>query len=170
MSNSFQPHGLQHTRLHCPSLSPRICLNSHPLSQWCYLIISSSATTFSFAFNLSQHRVFSNELALCLGWPKCWCISFSISLPVNVKCLFPFGLAVLISLQSQGLSRVFSSTIWKDQFFGAQPSLWSNSHLYMTTGKTKAVTIWTFVGKVMSLLFNTLSGFVIAFLPRSSVF
>ena len=76
-------------------------------------------------------RVFSNESALCIGWPKCWCISFSISLPVNIKCWFPFGLAVLISLQSQGLSRVFSSTIWDHQFFSAQPSLWSNSHIHM---------------------------------------
>ena len=69
---------------------------------------------------------------------------------------FPLGLTGLI-LQSKGLSRVFSSTtIQKHQFFGIQPSLWSNSHLYMTIGKTITLTIWTFVGKVMSLLFNTL--------------
>ena len=68
---------------------------------------------------------------------------------------FPLGLTGLI-LQSKGLSRVFSSTtIQKHQFFGIQPSLWSNSHLYMTIGKTITLTIWTFVGKVMSLLFNT---------------
>ena len=84
--------------------------------------------------------------------------------------LFPLGLTCLISLQSKGLSRVFSSiTVGKHQFFSALPSLLSSSHicLYMTTGKTIALTIWTFVGKVMSLLFNTLSRFVIAFLPRS---
>ena len=84
---------------------------------------------------------------------------------MNIQNWFPLGLTGLISLQSKGFSRVFSSmTIWKDQFFSAQPSLWSNSYLYMTTGKTIVLTIWSFVGKVMSLLCNT---FVIAFLPRS---
>ena len=82
---------------------------------------------------------------------------------------FPLGLTDLISLLAKGFSRVFSSTtIQKHQFFRAQPFFmvqFSNS--YMTIGKTIALTIWTFVGKVMSLLFNTLSGFVIAFLPRS---
>ena len=76
-------------------------------------------------------RVFSNESALSIGWPKCCCIGFSISLPVNIQCWFPFGLAVLISLQSKGPSRVFSSTIWDHQFFSAQPSLWSNSHIHI---------------------------------------
>ena len=71
----------------------------------------------------------------------------------------------LISLQSKKLSRVFSSTIQKHQFFSAQSSLWSNSHI--RTGKTIALMIWTFVGKVMSLLFNMLSTLVIAFMPRS---
>ena len=64
--------------------------------------------------------------------------------------------------------RVFSNTtVWKHKFFGTQPSLWSRWHLYMTTGKTIALTTWTFVSKVLSLLFKTLSMFVIAFLPRS---
>ena len=69
-------------------------------------------------------------------------------------------------MYSKGLSRVFSNTtVQKHQFFNTQPSLWSNSH--KTTGKTIALTTWTFVGKVISLLFNTLSRFVIDFLPRS---
>ena len=73
-----------------------------------------------------------------------------------------------ISLQSKGLSRVFSNTtVQKHQFFGAQLSSQSNSHPYMTTGKTIALTRWAFVDKVMSLLFNMLSRFVITFLPRS---
>ena len=75
-----------------------------------------------------------------------------------------------ISLQSKGLARVFSkTTARKHQFFGAQLSLWlvQLSHLYMTAGKTIALSILTFIGKVMFLLFNTLSRFVIAFLPRS---
>ena len=92
-------------------------------------------------------------------------------LPMNIHGWFPLGLTGFISLLSKGLSGVFSSTtIWKHQFFGTQPSLWSNSHIcYMTTGKTIALIIWTFVGKVMFLLYNKLSRFVTAFLPRSSV-
>ena len=88
---------------------------------------------------------------------------------MNIHDWFPLGLIGLISLLSKGLSRVFSNTtVQKHQFFSAQLSLWSQlSHTYMTTGKTIALTRWTFVGKVMSLLFNMLSKLVIAFLPRS---
>ena len=90
-------------------------------------------------------------------------------LPMHIQVWFPLGLTGLISLQSKGLSRVFSSTtVWRHQFFDTQPiKKVQLSHLYMTTGKTIALTKWTFVSKVMSLLFNTLSRFVIAFLPRS---
>ena len=86
-------------------------------------------------------------------------------LPMNIQGWFPEGLTGLI-LQSRRLSRVFSNiTLQKHQFFGAQFSLWSNSH--MTTGKTIALTTCAFIGKVMSLLFNMLSRLVTAFLPRS---
>jgi len=89
-------------------------------------------------------------------------------LPMNIQDLFPFGLTAWISLLSKGLSRgFFNITVQKYQFFSIQPSLWFNSYLYTTTGKTIALTTWTFVGKVMSLLFNMLSRLVIAFLPRS---
>ena len=109
-------------------------------------------------------RIFSSELALYIRWRKYWSFCFSISPSDVYSCWFPLGLT---GLQSKGISRVFSSTtIWKHQFFDAQPSLWSNSHI--TTGKTATLTIWTFVGKVMSLVFNTLSRFVIGFLPRST--
>ena len=74
-------------------------------------------------------RVFSNESALHIRWPKYWSVSFI--LPVNIQGWFPLGLTSLISLLSKGLSRVFSNTtVWKHQFFGAQPSLWSNSHIH----------------------------------------
>ena len=87
---------------------------------------------------------------------------------MNIQDWSPLGLTGLISLLSKGLSRVFSSTtVPKHQFFRAQLSLWSNSHPYMTTEKTIALTIWTFVSKVMSLLFNMLFRLVIACLPRS---
>ena len=111
-------------------------------------------------------RVFSNESTLHMRWPKYWSFSFSISHSMNTQDLSPLGWTGWISFQSKGLSRVFSNTIvQKHQFFSTQLSSQSNSH--MTTGKTIALTRWTFVGKVMSLLFNMLSRLVITFLPRS---
>ena len=108
-------------------------------------------------------RVFSNKLTLCIRWPNYWSFSFSISFPMNIQGLFPLGLTGLISLLSKGLSRVFSNTtVQKHQFFGSQPSLWS-----MTTWKTIALTIQIFVGKEVSVLYNMLSRFVVAFIPRS---
>ena len=93
----------------------------------------------------------------------------ALVLPMNIQDWFSLGLTSLISLKSKGLSRIFpNTTVQKHQFFGAQFSLWSNCHIhYMTTGKTIALTRWTFVGKIMSLFFNMLSRLVIAFLPRS---
>ena len=113
-------------------------------------------------------RVFSNESAFRIRWPKYWSFSFSIS-PSNEYSGLT-GWTGWISLQSKGLSRVFSNTtVQKHQFFGAQPSSQSNSHPYMTTGKTIALTRQTLVGKVMSLLLNMLSRLVITFLPRSKL-
>ena len=90
-------------------------------------------------------------------------------LPVNIQGGFPLRLTALISLQSKGLSRVFSNTtLQRHQFFSTWPFfIVQLSHLYITTGKTIGLTRRTFVGKVMSLLFNTLSRFVVAFHPRS---
>ena len=122
-------------------------------------------------------RVFSNELALHIRSPKYW--SFSISLPNEYSGLISFRMDWFDLLAVQGISRVFSNiTVQKHQFFeGPQPSLWSNSHIHtcihayihphMITGKIIAVTIGNFLGKVMSLLFNMLSRFVIVFLPRN---
>ena len=95
-----------HARLLCPPLSLRACSNSCPLSQWCYLIISFSVTPVSFLPSIFPSiRDFSTELALCQR------IGPSASvLPMNIQDWFPFGLTSLISLQSQGLWRVFSST------------------------------------------------------------
>ena len=112
-------------------------------------------------------RIFSNESVLRIRWPMYW--SFSISLSSEYSGLISFRIDWLNLLAAQGtLSRDFSSTtVQKHQFFGTQLSLQSNSHLYMTTGKITASTRWTFVGTVMSWLFNMLSRLVIAFLPRS---
>ena len=120
-----------------------------------------------FAFNLYQHQGLLQWVSALYQVAKVFGASASASiLPMNIQGWFPLGLTGLILL-SKGLSRVFSNTtIQKHQFSGTQPSLESNFH--MTIGKTIALTIWTFfVGKLMSLLFNTLFRFVKAFLPRS---
>ena len=112
-------------------------------------------------------RVFSNESFFASGGQS---IGASASvLPMNIQDWFPLELTGLIPLQSKGLSRVFSNTtVQKHQFFGTLLFFMVQlSHPYMTTGKTIALTRWIFVSKVMSLLFNMLSRFVIAFLPRS---
>ena len=167
MSNSLLPHGLQHTRLPRPSPTPGAYSNLCPLSRWCHPTISSSVVPFS--SRLQSFLVsFSSESALRIRWPKYWSFSFSINPSKEYSDWFPLGWTGLISLQSKGLSRIFSNTaVQKHQFFGTQLSLVQLSHLYMTTGKTIALTKWTFVGKVMSLLCNMLSRLVIAFLPRS---
>ena len=110
-------------------------------------------------------KVFSSESALRIRWPKYWSFSFSISPSNDYSGLISFR-TDWFDLLSKGLSRACSSTT-VHHFFSAQPSLCSNyHHVYMTTGKTIALTIQTFVSKVISLLFNTL--FVIAFLLRSN--
>ena len=112
-------------------------------------------------------RVFSNESAHHIRWPEYWSFSFNIS-PSNEHPGLIFRTDWLDLLAVQGTLRVFfNTTVQKHQFFSTQPFLLSNSHPYMTTGKTIALTRWTFVGKVLSLLFNILSRFVITFLPRS---
>ena len=113
-------------------------------------------------------RVFSNESALQIKWPKNWSFSFSISPSNDYSGLTSFRIDLFDLLAVQG-TRIFSrSTIWKHQFFCAQPFLWSNSHIHTRLWeKIIALTSRTFVGKVMSLHFNTMSRFVIAYLPRS---
>ena len=110
-------------------------------------------------------QVFSNESVLHIRWPNYW--SFSISPPMNSHNWFPLGLTALISLLSKGLTTVFSNTTVKSHhFFSTQLSSWSNSHIHTwLTWKTAALTRWTFVGKVRSLLINMLSRLVITFLP-----
>ena len=114
--------------------------------------------------------VFSNESALCIRY-QCQSLGASAPvLPMNIQGCFSLGLTGLISMLSKGLSRVLSSTtVGNHQFYDAQSSLWSNSHICKWLLEI-ALTIQTFVSKFMSLLFNTLSRFVIAFLPRSKHF
>ena len=114
-------------------------------------------------------RVFSNESVLHNRWPKYRSFSFSICPSDEYSGLISFRIDWLDLLHSKWLYRVFSNTtVQKHQFFGAQLSLWSNSHIHTwLLEKNVTLTRWTFVGKVMSLLFNNLSRLIIAFLPRS---
>ena len=141
MSSFLRSHRFQHTRLPCPSISPRVCSDSCPLSWWCHSTISSSVAPSVPALNLSQHQGLFHESSLLIRWPKHWNFSFASVLPMNTQDWFPLGLTGLISLLSKGLSGVFltpsglsgvssSTTIQKHQFFGIQPSLWSNSYIH----------------------------------------
>ena len=150
MSDSSQPRELQHTRLPCPTPTPRACSNSCPSSQWCHPTNSSPSSP---AFNLSQHRVFSNESALRIRWPKYWSFSFSISPSNEHPGLISFRMDRFDLLAVQGTLKSFFqhhsskvSIFWCSAFFIVQLS-----HPNMTTGKTIALTRWTFVGKVMSM-------------------
>ena len=136
-------------------------------------VISSSVVPFSClqSFPASGSFPMSQFFTSC-GQSTAASASTSV-LPMNIQDWFLLGLTGLISLQSKGLSRVFSNTtVQKYKFFGTLPSLWSNSHIYTYDvwcmyGKTIASTRQTFVSKVIPLLFNMLSRFIIAFLPRS---
>ena len=130
MSDSLQLHGLQHTSPPCPSPSPGVCPNSCSLYQWCHPTISSSDALFSFCpwsfpasgtFPQSQLFTSDDQNTRVLAW-------VSVS-PVNIQGWIPLRLTGLISLLTKELSRVFSSTtVWRHQFFGVLPSLWSSSH------------------------------------------
>ena len=129
MFNSLRPHGLQYARLPCPSPPPGACSNSCPLSWWCYPTISSSVTPFSSCLQSfpASGSFPTSQLFTSDGQS----IGASVSvLPINIQDWFPLGLTGLISLLPKGLSKVFSSTtIPKHQFFSAQSSLWSYSHI-----------------------------------------
>ena len=163
---SLWHHGLQYTRIPCPSPIPSVYSNSCPSSRWCHPTISSSVGPFSSCpQSFPALRSFQmTQVLASVG--QSFGVSVSV-LPMNIQNWFPLGLISLISLQSKGLSRVFNTTVQKHQFFGAQLSLVHISHPYITPGKTISLTRWTFVGKVMSLLFNVWSRLVITFLPRS---
>ena len=170
MSDSFWPHGLQHTRLPSPSPTAGVHPNPCPLSQWCHPTISSSLIPFSSCpQSFTSIRVFSNKSALHIRWPKYWSFSFSISPSNEHPGLISFRMDLLDLLAVQGSLKSLlqhhssKASIFRcSAFFTVQLS-----HPYMTTGKTLTLTRWTFVGKVMSLLFNMLSRLLTTFLPRS---
>ena len=131
MSDSLQPHGLQHARLPCLSPCPGVCSNSYPLSQCCYLTIVPFAALSSFCLlSFPALGFFPKSQLFTSGGQGIRASASASVLPMNIQGWFPLGLTSLISLLSKGLSGVFSSIIiWKHQFFSAQPSLWSNSHI-----------------------------------------
>ena len=155
---TLRPNRLQHARPPCPSPTPRVYSNSCLLSRWCHSAISSSVIPFSSSLqSFPASGSFPVSQLFPLGGQSIRASASASVLPMNIQDWFPSGLTGLISLLSKGLSRVFSNTtVQKHQFFGTQPSffLWVQlSYLYMTTGKTIALTIQTFVGKVMSSAF-----------------
>ena len=116
MSDPLRPHGLQHGRLPCPSLSPGICSNSCPLSRWCNPTISSSVVPFSFcpqsfpaSGSFPMNRFFTS------GGQNIGVLASTSVLPMNVQGWFPLGLTDLISLLSKGYSRIFCSTTVHDK-------------------------------------------------------
>ena len=172
MSNSLWPHGLQHSRLPCPSPTPRE--HSSILYDIIKSVMPSKHLILCHPLLLppsifSSIRVFSNESVLRIRWPKCWSFTFSISPSNEYSGLISFKIDWLDLLAVQGTLKSLlqhhsskASILRRSPFFIVQVS-----HPYMTTGKTIALTRWTFVGKVMSLLLNMLSRLVITFLPRS---
>ena len=113
-------------------------------------------------------RIFSNESTRHIRWPKFWSFSFSISPSNEYSELISFRIDWFDLLAVQGtLKSLFQHHSSKALFFGLAFFMVQPSHLYMTTGKSIGLTVWTFAGKVMSLLLNTLSSFVRAFLSRS---
>ena len=156
----------------CPSPSPRVCQRPCPLNRWChptiYLILCRPLLLLCSVF--PSIKVFSNESAVRIRWAQYWSFSFSISPSNDYSGLISFKIDWFDLLSVQGTLKSFlqrhsskASILQHSAFFTVQLP-----QLYMTTGKTIALTIWTLVGKVMSLPFNTLFRFVIAFLPRSS--
>ena len=173
MSNSLWPRGLKDARPPCPSPTPRVYSDSCPWSQWCHPTISSSVIPFSShlqSFPASESFPVSQFFAS--GGQSIGVSASASVLPMNIQNWFPLGWTGWISLKSKGLSKSFlqhhsskASILQRSAFFIVQLS-----HPHMITGKTKALTRRTFVGKVMSLLLNMLSRLVITFLPRSRHF
>ena len=131
VSNSLRPHDLQHTRLPCPSPTPRAYSNSCPSSQWCHRTILSSVIPFSHLQSFPALGSFPMSQFFKSGGQSIGVSASASVLPMNIQDWYPLGWTGWIFLQSKGLSRVFSNTIvQKHQFFSTQLSLWSNSHIH----------------------------------------
>ena len=163
VSDSLWPHESQHARPPCPSPTPGVHPNSCPSSRWCHPAIWSSVVPFCSCPQSLKASVFSNESTLCMRWPKYQSFSFSMIPSKEIPGLISFRMEWLDLLAVQGTLKSLlqhhsskASILRCSAFFTLQLS-----HPYMTTGKIIALTRRTFVGKVMSLLFNMLSRLVI---------
>ena len=132
VSDSLQPHGLQHSRLSRPSLSPRVCSNPCPLSRWCHSTISSSAIPFSSCLqSFLASGSFLMSQFFTSGGQSIGALAPASVLPMNIRSWFPLGWTGWISVLAKGLSRIFSNTtVQKHQFFSTQLSLESSSHIH----------------------------------------
>ena len=142
VSDTLRSHGLQHPRLSCLSSTPGVCSNSCPLSRWCHRTISSSVISFSSRLqSFPSSRSFPVSQCFTLGGQRIRASASASVLPMNIQDGFPWGLTSLIFLHCKGLSGIFSNTtVQKHQFFGAQLSLWSNSHIH--TRQLKKPCLW----------------------------
>ena len=169
VSSSLRPHESQHARPPCPSPTPGVYSNSCPSSRWCHPAISCSAVPFSSHPQSVQHQGLFQWVNSLHEVEEYWSFSFSISPSNEHPGLISFRMDWLDLLAVQGTLKSLlqhhsskASIFQRSAFFTVQLS-----YPYMTTGKTIALTRRTFIGKVMSLLFNILSRSVITFLPRS---
>ena len=169
VSDSLWPHESQHARPPCPLPTPGVYLNSCPSSRWCHPAIWPSVIPFSSCLqSLTASGSFTMSQLFAWGGQSTVVSASASVLPMNIQDWSPLGWTDWISLQSKVLSSLFqhhnskASILRHSAFFTVQLI-----YPYMTTGKTIALTRWTFVGKIMSLLFNMLSRLVITFLPRS---
>ena len=155
---TLQSHGLQHVRPPHLSPSPRVCPSSCTLNQWCHPTISSSVTLFSFCLqSFPASGSFSKESVLHIRWPKYCSFSFSISPSNEYSGLISSTIDWFDLLTVQGTLESCPAPQFKSISSSALCLLlWSNSHLYMNPGKTIALAIQIFVGKVMCFLLNTL--------------
>ena len=153
VSNSLRPHKSQHARPPHPLPTPWVHSNSCPLSQWCHPTISSSVVTFpSCPQSFPASGSFPNQFFTSGGQSIGVSASASV-LSMNIQDWSPLGCTGWVSLQSKGLSRVFSNTaVQKHQFFGAQPSLWSSSHVHTCICVVSA--LWQFLAKLFTYFFS----------------
>ena len=171
MSDSFQPHGLQHTRPSCPSPTPGAYSDSCPLNQWCHPTILSSVVPFSCLQSFPASGSFQMSQFFASGGQRFGGSASASVLPMNIQDWFPSGWTVWISFwtrdsqESSPAPQFKTSILRRSAFFIVQLS-----HPYMTSGKAIALNRWTFVGKEISLFFNMLSRFVITFLLGARVF
>ena len=168
--NSLQPHESQHARPPCPSPTPKVYPNPYPSSRWCHPAISSSVVPFS-SYPQSFPALGSFPMSQLFTWggQTIGSFRFSISPSNEHPGVISLRMDWLDLLAVQGTLKSLlqhhsskASILRRSAFFTVQLS-----HPYMTIGKTIALTKWTFVGKVMSLLLNMLSRLIITFLPRS---